>query len=211
MRFPPQKLHDTFCLPPLCEFPTECTKSHRSHQTPYGTLMVPLAVPLMVTLESPPEFLLSPAALAPPCRKATLIGCLAPLKLRGHLKGSAAICDCFCLWCSQVASAQSLPSANAWRIHLQVCSVDISEKLEKAGTVDFKKHPARKVGTRSRQCGPRVPGRFAFPDARNPRIYSISRFGMIFQQFSRDFPAIFLGNPRADPRNSHSLLEFSEH
>ena len=27
---------------------------------------------------------------------------------------------------------------------------DSSEKLEKAGTVDFKKHPARKVGTRSR-------------------------------------------------------------
>ena len=38
-----------------------------------------------------------------------------------------------------------------------------SEKLEKAGTVDLKKHPARKVGTRSRQCQPKVPGRFAFP------------------------------------------------
>ena len=41
-----------------------------------------------------------------------------------------------------------------------------SEKLEKAGTVDFKKHPAQKVGTRSRQCGPKVPGRFAFPGDR---------------------------------------------
>ena len=38
-----------------------------------------------------------------------------------------------------------------------------SEKLEKAGTVDLKKHPARKVGTRPQQCGPKVPGRFAFP------------------------------------------------
>ena len=37
-----------------------------------------------------------------------------------------------------------------------------SEQLEKAGTVDFRKHPARKVGTRSRQCQPKVPGRFAF-------------------------------------------------
>ena len=46
-----------------------------------------------------------------------------------------------------------------------------SERLEKAGTVDFKKHPARKVGTLSRQCRPKVPGRFAFPSARNPRIF----------------------------------------
>ena len=53
----------------------------------------------------------------------------------------------------------------------------MSEKLEKAGTVDFKKHPARKVGARSRQCGPKVPGRFALPGARNPRICSISRCG----------------------------------
>ena len=48
-----------------------------------------------------------------------------------------------------------------------------SEKLEKAGTVDLKKHPARKVGTRSRQCGPKVAGRLAFSSTPNPRIYSI--------------------------------------
>ena len=43
-----------------------------------------------------------------------------------------------------------------------------------------KKHPARKVGTRSRQCRPKVSGRFAFPGARNPRTCSISRLGNIF-------------------------------
>ena len=64
-----------------------------------------------------------------------------------------------------------------------------SGKLEKAGTVNFKKHPARKVGTRSRQCGPKVPGRFAFPSARDPGICSISRFGEIFPAISRDFPS----------------------
>ena len=31
---------------------------------------------------------------------------------------------------------------------------------------------------KSRQCGPKVPGRFAFPGAQNPRISSISRFGL---------------------------------
>ena len=30
------------------------------------------------------------------------------------------------------------------------------------------------------------------------------------QQFSRDFPGVFLGKPRTDPGNSHSLLEFSD-
>ena len=63
-----------------------------------------------------------------------------------------------------------------------------SEKLEKAGTVDFKKHPARKVGTRSRQCGPKVSGRFAFPGARNPRI---CQHFAIREKFSSNFPAVF--------------------
>ena len=75
----------------------------------------------------------------------------------------------------------------------------------------FQTRPARKVGTRSGQGRPKVPGRFAFPGARNPRICSISRSGKNFiRQFSRDFPGVFPENPRTDPGNSHSLLEFSE-
>ena len=31
-----------------------------------------------------------------------------------------------------------------------------------------------------------------------------------FSTLSQDFPGIFLGNCRKDPRNSHSLLEFSD-
>ena len=81
-----------------------------------------------------------------------------------------------------------------------------SEKLEKAGTVDFKKHPARKVGIRSRQCGPKVPGRFAFPGARNPRIGSISRFGKnfpaIFPGLSWSFPGEPPNRPRKQPQPS---------
>ena len=59
------------------------------------------------------------------------------------------------------------------------------------------------MGTRSRQCQPKVPGSFAFPGACNPRICS----GKFFQQFSRDFLGVFLGNARTDPGNSHSLLQ----
>ena len=67
------------------------------------------------------------------------------------------------------------------------------KNLEKAGNVDCRKHPARKVGTRSRQCRPKVPSRFGFPGAPNPRICSFSRFGKIF-------PAIFPGLSRSFPR-----------
>ena len=83
-------------------------------------------------------------------------------------------------------------------------------KLEKAGTVDFKEHPKRKVGTRSRQCRPKVPSRFAFSGARNRRICGTS-------QFKKNFPAILTGlsqsfprEPRTDRGNIHSLLEFSK-
>ena len=89
---------------------------------------------------------------------------------------------------------------------LKVLVLQCSEKLEKAGTVDFKKHPARKVGTRSRQCGPKVPGRFALPGARNPRICSISRFGKIspavFPGLSRSFPREPPNRPQKQPQPS---------
>ena len=39
---------------------------------------------------------------------------------------------------------------------------------------------------------------------------SCLRVPKIFQQISWDFPGICLWNPRTDPGNSHSLLEFSE-
>ena len=50
-----------------------------------------------------------------------------------------------------------------------------SENLEQAATVDFEKHPARKVGTRSRQCGP------------NPKSQDLKHFA-IREKFSRNFP-----------------------
>ena len=54
---------------------------------------------------------------------------------------------------------------------------NFSGKLEKAGTVDFKKHPARKVGTRSRQCRPKVPGRFGHLDTKKEDAPKIKYFG----------------------------------
>ena len=46
-----------------------------------------------------------------------------------------------------------------------------------------------------------------------PEILQFVAFGdsgKFFQQFSRNFPETFLQNSRKDPRNSRSLLEFSE-
>ena len=91
----------------------------------------------------------------------------------------------------------------------------LSEKLEKAGTVDFKKHPARKVGTRSRQCGPKVSGRFAFPGARSPRICSISRFGKIYPAIFPEFSELSCRTPAQTPETATAFSSFqhpkSEH
>ena len=55
-----------------------------------------------------------------------------------------------------------------------------------------KKHPARKVQTRSWECQPKVPGRFAFPGARHPRICCVfairEHFSSNLPGLSRSFP-----------------------
>ena len=101
---------------------------------------------------------------------------------------------------------QAKNAAKFWQNILQLLiSRKSSEKLEKAGTVDFKKHPARKVGTRSRQCRPKVPGRFAFPDAQNPRICSISRCGNIFPAI---FPEFSRRTPEQTPETATAFSSF---
>ena len=86
-----------------------------------------------------------------------------------------------------------------------------SEKLEKAGTVDFEKHPAQEGWAKVQgSVDPRFAAGLPFPVPQMLEFKAFRNSGNFFQQFSRDFPGIFLGNARADPRNSHSLLEFSE-
>ena len=83
-------------------------------------------------------------------------------------------------------------------------------KLEKAGTVDFKKHPHGRWGKGPGCADPRVPAGLPFPVPEILEFLAFRASEKFFQQFSRDFPGVFLENPRTDPGNSHSLLEFSE-
>ena len=57
---------------------------------------------------------------------------------------------------------------------------------------------------------PRFPAGLPFPVPEILEFVAFRDSGKKFQQFSRDFPGVFLGNPRTDPGNSHSLLEFSD-
>ena len=57
---------------------------------------------------------------------------------------------------------------------------------------------------------PRFPAGLPFPVPEILEIVAFRHSGNTFQQLSRDFPAIFVGTPQREPRNSHSLLEFSE-
>ena len=56
----------------------------------------------------------------------------------------------------------------------------------------------------------RFPADLPFPVPKILEFIAFGASGKFFQQFSRDFPGVFLGNPRTDPGNSHSLLEFSD-
>ena len=57
---------------------------------------------------------------------------------------------------------------------------------------------------------PRFLAGLPFPVPEVLEFVAFRRPGKIFQQFSRDFPGVFPENPRTDPGNSHSLLEFSD-
>ena len=86
-----------------------------------------------------------------------------------------------------------------------------SEKLEKAGTVDFKKQPARKVGTRSPgKVDPRFVAGLAFPVLKILEFVAFRDSGTFCQQFPGTFLSVgvLVANPRTDHGNSHSLLEF---
>ena len=75
--------------------------------------------------------------------------------------------------------------------------------LEQAGTVDSKKTPRT-------EGGDKVPAGLPLPVPEILEFVALCDSGKIFQLFSRDFPGVFLENPRTDPGNSHSLLELSD-
>ena len=85
-----------------------------------------------------------------------------------------------------------------FRLQLEIAQKN-SRRLE---LLISKNTPHGRWGQGPGSVDPRFPARLPFPLLCAP--------GKIFQQFSRDFPGVFLANPRTDPRNSHSLLEFSE-
>ena len=57
---------------------------------------------------------------------------------------------------------------------------------------------------------PSFPAGLPFPVPEALEFVAFRDSGKTIQQFSRDFPGVFLGNPRTDPGNSHSFLEFSD-
>ena len=90
--------------------------------------------------------------------------------------------------------SSAIKIASEWR-----CAILVHSGLE----LSISKNTPR---GRSRQCRPKVPGTFLLP-----KILEFVAFrdsGNFFQHLSRDFPGVFPEDPRTDPGNSHSLLEF---
>ena len=68
----------------------------------------------------------------------------------------------------------------------------------------------RRWGQGPGSVDPRFSAGLPFPVPEILEFVAFCDSGTFFQQFSPDFPGVFLRNPRTDPGNSHSLLEFSE-
>ena len=111
-------------------------------------------------------------------RLKTLIGCESDWRCWVDLR--LFCCDSTPFWASRCTSDSGNRAIRNLRFY-----------VAKVVTVDFKKHPARKVRIWSGHCGLKVPGRFAFPSARNPRTQSISRFRKTSQN-SLAFPRLVL-------------------
>ena len=81
-------------------------------------------------------------------------------------------------------------------------------KLERAETVDVESAPHGRWGQCPGSVDPRFPAGLPFPAPEILEFVAPRDLRNSFQELSRDFPGVFLGNPQTDPGNSHSLLEF---
>ena len=89
--------------------------------------------------------------------------------------------------------------------------LEISQKNSRRLELSISKNtPHGRLEQGPGSVGPRFLAGLPFPVPEIPEYVAFGNSGRIFQQFSRDFPAIFLQNSRTDPGNSHSLLEFSD-
>ena len=70
--------------------------------------------------------------------------------------------------------------------------------------------PHGRWGQGSGSVDPKFAASLPFPVPEIPEFVAFRDSGKIFQRFSRHFPGVFLGKPRTDPGNSHSLIEFSD-
>ena len=72
----------------------------------------------------------------------------------------------------------------------------------------LKSTPHGRWGQGPGSVDPRFPAGLPFPVSEILEFVAFRKSGKHFQQFSRNFPGVFLENPQTDPGNSHSLLEF---
>ena len=85
----------------------------------------------------------------------------------------------------------------------------LSQKNSRRLELSISKTPRTEGGDKVPAVHPRFPAGLPFPVPQILEFIAFRDSGKMFQQFSRNFPAVFLENPRTDPGNSHSLLEFS--
>ena len=96
------------------------------------------------------------------------------------------------------------------RVSLVISAITISENSRRLELSISKNTPHGRWGQGPGSVDPRFPTGLPFPVPQILEFVAFGDSGKFFQQFSRNFPGTFLQNSRKDPRNSHSLLEFSD-
>ena len=131
-------------------------------------------------------------------------------------------CACLLHYLAKIQSCSCKPNSVRGLCNREVChflssfgrlpawSSDIEKNSRRLELSISKNIPHGRWGQGPGSVDPRFPAGLPFLVPEIQEFVAFRDSGNIFQQFSRDFPGVFLGNPRTDPGNSHSLLEFSE-
>ena len=99
---------------------------------------------------------------------------------------------------------------NSKRVHTSEFLAHSQKNARRLELSISKNTPHGRWGQGACSVDPRFPAGLPFPVPEILEFLAFGDSGKFFQQFSRNFPGNFLQNSRKDPRNSHSLLEFSD-
>ena len=171
-----------------CVF-TSASRTHKVLKTK-GLAESPCRPPLAKKNAHKPSFLVAKMA------------CLGPLQPPTPLKSLSSVCR---------HRYMGLAEEGVKQLSTRFRTIRLNQKNSREGwNRRFQKTPHGRWRQGPGSVDPRFPAGLPFPVPEILEFVAFRDSGKFFQQFSRDLPRTFPQNSRTNPRNSHSLLEFSD-